>query len=595
MERRKILSISTVGSFILLFIFASTTTCNGFLLNFTDPSHLSISNSNFEEMLPGIFVRYSWYNLSETYEENWIEKYENASTATISVDPSEPDPTTGPIRDPYQIIVYDVNGSAYNIHIDSRWDWTGSWNSTEFVVETIVDPDQSLITNLSSTSSIWEVDPISYTGDEVYYSTRIYSFEWGYEYYIQENYTWFNEFDEPVNSVDVILAPEYEWASWYNESFIYEDRGCYSMFGFSVYQISLLRLTGGDTYFPFEIQHFFEGFSIFNDSNKNGIIDISYDSYYALGELAETALSTDPAGVYRADISELVFEVWLVNSTLSEVVLPYVDSNQIVWAIKLTNIYAELWSNNIWMIESIDPLNESPVEYEPVIIEVLIPEIEFKFRFSVVDNLALLKVDQIVGDFLDSDTGEISPEFQELSLAINYWSSVFSYNPQSYDLTLANAESGEIMSSDEAVYNSSDWDQTFEFKISSESEKFEFTPVAVEIENIYTWIKDNNEYEVGIAIVPMWAFGRDIYHQAGVADDFGFDDSFIGGTYYYSVCYINWDGYGIIHDPKYSSVIPSLTNYPLKEFPVHLLGGILVAMVLVSGTFGVALIRYRKL
>ena len=598
MNIQKKLSLMLVWSLLALFLSAAITASTALE---TDPNNASsrelISTQDFVEMLPGVFVSYSWYNYTESYTDVWTASYENVSTAIGSVEPVEPlepgdetDPGKDVLLDPYLIEVDDTDGKSYDIRFEEQWEWSGSWNSTEFVVEVVVDADHSLVNGLSQSESIWDVSQDSYTGDEVYYSTNFYLFDWSYNYISQQKYTWIDEQKEIVNPNDIIptLDAEYEWASNYNDSYRYEDVGHYSMFGFSVFQQTLLNNTN-DSYTTFEIEHFFQGLSIFNDTNGNGIIDVSYDNYYALGEDAEIALSSDPTNNYKAGNSELVYDVWLSEATLEEIIVPHVVDNQIDWSVKLNNVYAELWSGDLWLGEPAISANDEMVIYEPNNLEIVIPQIEFKYHFLVKDNIAMLKIDQIVGDFLDIETGLIPKELEGLSLTINYWTSTFSYNEMVYDLELSDINSINEISTDESVYNSSELEAGLTFLLDVVADDFEFSLVDVEFEDIYTWTKDNEEYEVKIAIIPMWIFGSDIYHQAGIADDFGFEDSLVrlGGTYYYSSCYIQWSGYGIIHDPSYSALVGvddsntnNSTTAPISGFEILPL---LIALPILTG------------
>ena len=145
------------------------------------------------------------------------------------------------------------------------------------------------------------------------------------------------------------------------------------------------------------------------------------------------------------------------------------------------------------------------------------------------------------------------------------------------------------ISTDESVYNSSEVEAGLTFILDVVADDFEFSLIDVEFEDIYTWTKDNEEYEVKIAIIPMWTFGSDIYHQAGIADNFGFEDSLVrlGSTYYYSSCYIQWSGYGIIHDPSYSALVGiddsntnNSTTAPISGFEILPL---LIALPILTG------------
>ena len=80
MNIQKKLSLLFVLSMLALFLSAAITAS---LALKTDPDSSStkqlISSQNFEEMLPGVFVSYSWYNYTESYTDVWTDSYENVS------------------------------------------------------------------------------------------------------------------------------------------------------------------------------------------------------------------------------------------------------------------------------------------------------------------------------------------------------------------------------------------------------------------------------------------------------------------------------------------------------------------------------------
>ncbi|MFX0174190.1 MAG: hypothetical protein ACFE9L_20100 [Candidatus Hodarchaeota archaeon] len=558
----------------------------------------TIDPDSWEEMLPGVFVRYYWFNESNSFDVTWSSE-DDGSLLTDLLNNTETDPD--PSYDPNVIIVYDMDGNPYYIEIEEEWAWSGGWSIKNFYVEIIADPDKSFMGKLDTIDpAMRNIDIFSLNGDEVYYSTVFYMANWSYNYFVSKNYTWYDEFGELVNPNDVIpnLAPDYKWASHYNDSFEFTHASQYSMFGFSVYQHTLLNIAQ-DSFTILAVEHYFQGMSIFNDTNGNGIIDVSYDSASDYEDNLPEIID-DVSNEVEADESELVYHVWMTGATLDGITVPHVVDNQIDWDISLIDVSAELWGIDYYILIS-DPVTvESGEEgflHRPL--EIVIPHVEFDFTFLVEESTAILKTDQIVGDFTDKDTGLIPSELEGLSLTINYWSSLIqtpTETEKDYELTLSDETSSESIACNEIVYNSSEWDDGIEFEISFEEYDLDLTPLSIMFGGVYTWTKDNNEYEVGTVMIPLFTFKGDIYHQAGLSDNYEFHGSYIYGTYYYASCYEHWDGYGIIHDPTFSAIIGNKKTQGSSTVPYWTPGFLIFSLIAGIVTLGgiVSLKRKRK-
>ncbi|MFX1252163.1 MAG: hypothetical protein ACFFCZ_11205 [Promethearchaeota archaeon] len=557
-----------------------------------------VEPDSWEEMLPGVFVRYYWHNESDIIDVTWSSEEEDGSLLTDLLNNTDSD--TDPSNDPNIIIVYDTEGNPYYIEIEEEWAWSGAWNIENFYVEIIADPDKSFMSKLDTIDpAMRNIDISGLNGDEAYYSTVFYMANWSYHYFVSKNYTWYDELGELVNPNDIIpnLAPEFEWARYYNDSFEFTHESQYIMFGFSVYQHTLLNLAE-DAFTILSVEHFFQGMSIFNDTNGNGIIDVSYDSASEYEDNIPEILD-DVSNEMEADESELVYNVWITGATLDEITVPHVVDNQIDWNFSLIDVSAELWGINYYILVS-DPITDEGVEgYIHHPLEVVIPHIEFDFTFSVEESIAMLKIDQIVGDFTDKDTGIIPSELEGLSLTINYWSTLIqtpTETEKDYELTLSDDTSSESISTDEICYNSSEWDDGIEFEISFDDYDLDLTPLSIMFGGVYTWTKDNNDYDVGTAMLPLFTFKGDIYHQAGVSDNYEFHGSYIYGTYYYASCYEHWDGYGIIHDPTFSAIIGNKKDQGSSTEPHSTPGFLILSLIAGVVTLGglVSLKRKRK-
>ncbi|MFX1537789.1 MAG: hypothetical protein ACFFDI_26660 [Promethearchaeota archaeon] len=553
------------------------------------------SNSNFQELLPGVFVKYLWSNESEVYN----------ITESRNVD-DYPFNETDAASNPYFLVVFDNKYTPYFIAIEEESSWRVSWNATRFTVVILVDPDPNLIRLINTTdANVLNTNIDSYRGNGTIYSTDFYILDWIYSYSINENYTWYDQSYQEVDPNDIIpnLAPEYEWASRYNESFEYSEEGQYSVFGFSVYQHTLLNLTED---FPttFQVKHFFEGLSIFNDTNENGIMDVSYENYgdYGYNEIAWLYNNSIYIG---AEKSELIFQVWITQVTLDKISIPQIMNNHIDWGIKLTDVHAELWTTRsvIWTAGPESDLNVPLYDNKDGLLpakgdfrEIIISAIEFGFSFSIENNTNRMKTNRFIGDFTDKNTSTVLSTLNGLSLAVNYWST-YSFDETNYELALIDRESNESLSYDEVLYNSSGWDDEIEFSMSNEAISTNITPVAVEFDELYSWTKDNYDYKVNTQLVPSFTFSNDFYHQAGLSAEYGFEDVFVTNTYYYSSCYPQWDGYGVIHGATFSSS-PSGLNPPskviIKVFPWLLFGGILLTLVITVVNLGTITVRYIR-
>ncbi|MFX0174189.1 MAG: hypothetical protein ACFE9L_20095 [Candidatus Hodarchaeota archaeon] len=550
----------------------------------------SFNHSNFQELMPGVFVKHLWSNESEIYnitESRDIDDY--------------PFNETSPFLNPFFLVVFDTEGNLYYIVVEEELNWLVSWNATRFTVVILVDPDPDLISLLSTTDpDTLNINIDSYRGNGTIYSTDFYILDWSYSYSINENYTWYDSSYQEIDPNDIIpnLAPEFEWANQYNESVQYSDEGQYSVFGFSVYQHTLLNITE-DFLTTFQVKHFFEGLSIFNDTNENGIMDVSYENFYDYG-YHEIAWLFNNSIYIGAEESELVYQVWITQVTLDEISIPQIVNNQIDWSIKMTDIYTELWTTDsvIWTSDPVNDLepsydNNDGRLYEGEFQEIIISIIEFDFSFSIENDTTRMKSNRLIGDFTDKNTGTVLSTLTNLSLAVNYWST-YSFDETNYELALIDKESNESLSYDGILYNSSGWGDEIEFSISNEAISDKITPVAIEFDEYYNWEKDNNNYAVNTQLIPSFTFSGDFYHQAGLSDEYGFEDVFVTNTYYYSSCYSQWDGYGVIHGATFSSS-PSGLNPPpnviIKVFPWLLFGGILVTLVITLVNLGIISIR----
>lgn len=511
----------------------------------------------FEEMLPGVYVASMWWN-------------ESGSDLDWTFDSIQPGYGDQVIEDVYEYTFYveDTNGTGYYILEESVSEWSYNWSFSNLFVTIILDPDGSYMSWLANqglpdettsvsapeaqvpdilpddpleepieeTDSLWYIfwapEPEAMTGDEVFiYASFYFSEDEGSSYYAGD-YSWFTKGMVPVDPNDVIpnLAEEYYWASYMNESYEYDYSWDYAWYGYDVSEMFIVEDAVR------WMEHYFAGLSVFNDTDGDGIMDIVYSEYeYDFDGDGETDW------VYygmNETASELVYEFYANQGDVGDIVLPHINAdNQIEWSAEVVDIEGNLWSampTTAWYCESEPRTNIA----EPDEVPVAVDRFEMVYRFEVTEDAAVLKIDQHVGDFTDPVSGEILPEAEGLSLALNYWSSF-----SSYAVTAANEQGTEVAPRLLETDDAPDGMLYFE-----EEEEVRTT---VEFGGTYVWGYDGATYDVGTAVMPMYFYAAQ-YAEGVPASELSYDTgSWMMETYYYSSCYANWDGSSITHDPVF--------------------------------------------
>jgi hypothetical protein len=545
----------------------------------------------FEEMMTGVYVATQWWNDSSEYwyNETYYDMYE------------------------YYYYVEDVNGNVYWIEDTSIYDIYDEWDFSNLMVVVILDPDASVMAwlathdwtdpydpypgttteprnttysepvgafgtaqddNETSYSNdlwtlFWNPPTEAMTGDEVFVYTSFYFNHWYSDIYMESNYTWYDENWNEVdpNSVIPNLAEEYEWAMWYNESWVYDMEWSYYGYGYDVTEMTLVDEQVQT------MDHYFSGMSVFNDTNQNGIMDMTY---------VEVEYDFDDDGIidwttYELDhnTSEILFDYYSNEATLGEVNLPAINANgQIEWSAQVTDLKGDLWSSNpMDVYGGQDIILLTYDETEPIPAEV--EYVEMVYRFEVTDEAAVVKIDQHIGDFLDPITGEHIPELEGLGLTMNYWSSFSSYGivPETADGPvdyLGVYEAEPAPQGDLSFIQEEDTDADF---------------VTINFGGTYVWGYDGTTYDVGTVILPTFYYCHPCYEgSADAASVSSGDAQWAYNTFYYSSCYSNWGGYAIVHDPVYA-VYPMIAPGQVSDS----LNGIVTASWILGGV-GIAAI-----
>lgn len=534
------------------------------------PNEITQATSPFTEMLPGVYVGWQWWN-------------DTGDDYSITVEPGYysdiEDIGEGSLRYISEYYVEDIFGTNYRITEESYSNWTNSWSFSNLLVVVVLDPDASYIAWMNSLSNImdiwsvfWWPESGALTGDEVFiYSSFYYSESNSSSYYWAE-YSWEDEFGVPVdaNTVIPLLAEEYFWASFMNDSYEYDYDWNYCGFGYDVNE--MFRSEDTEQW----MQHYFSGLSVFNDTNSNEQMDIVYSevSY----DFNEDGYVDWVNYEMNRTASELVYDFYADNAEIGDIGLPHINPDgQIEWSAEVTDITGNLMTfqpYDIWYCEVY------PVEYvqqEPESLPVSIDSLELTFRFETTDDAAVIKIDQYVGDFTDPLTGLVPPELDGLGLTLNYWSSFSSYTVSGeiyvepdVPTTTVNptwTEPSPISTGGEGYSDpgiepptTTEWALAPSGSLESESIPDGFLRFSeetalrstVEFGGTYVLGSDELTYDVGTAVMPLYFYSYG-YDTSTPAAELRYSlDSWWGQTYYYSSCYAKWDGYSITHDPIFS-------------------------------------------
>lgn len=569
---RKLATLAMITSMLMLGLGASAVAAP-----VTEPNDLGPTVNPFTEMLPGVYVASQWWNESG---DSYILDAQPGYYSDV-----EFNETIG-----YQYIsefyVEDINGDNYTIRESSYSSWISDWEFSNLLVVVLLDPDASYITWMNNQvyindlwSIFWGPDQGALTGDEVFIYSSFYYSRYNDSSYYKADYTWYDGNGVEVNPNDVIpnLTVEYEWASFMNQTYEYDYDWNYCGFGYDVNEM----FRTGDT--QQQMQHYFSGLSVFNDTNDNGQMDIVYSEVEY--DFNEDGIIDWVNYEMNQTSSELVYDFYANDAELGDIVIPYVNSEgQIEWSAEVVDISGELVKYqpyDIWYYD-VRPMGFIPEEQEQESLPVDIASLELTFRFETTNDAAIIKIDQFVGDFTNPVSGLVPAELEGLGLTINYWSSFSSYtiagqyeNPEpgsttwpddnmtwSVDNTTWGSYPQEGPSPDEPSTNNTEWVEAEPSPLESSDIPDGFLRFTEETSlhstinfgGTYVLGSDGLTYDVGTVVMPMYFYGYGYQLETTSTDLAGAMDASWGWgqTYYYSSCYATWDGYSITHDPIFS-------------------------------------------
>jgi len=383
------------------------------------------------------------------------------------------------------------------------------------------------------------------------------------------------------------LKPEYEWVSWMNETYEYDYDWDYCGFGYDVNE--MFRADNTEHW----MNHYFSGFSTFNDTNGNGRMDIKYMEVEH--DFDEDGVTDWTSYEVNETASEFVYGFHTVNAEMGAISTPHINSDkQIEWSAEIVDIQGALMKYppyDIWF-GGVGYFDDYIIEQKTI--PVVVDSFELTFRFETTNDAAVVKIDQYISDFNDPVTGEVSTELEGLGLTINYWSSFTSYvipevpvEPTD-PVTYPGEDPVPTETPPEGVAQDDDWallqtDSLETSDVPGGSLRFSDetrTRSTVDFGGTYVWGWDGQTYDVVPAIMPYYFYAVPMLAES--TTDLAYAECcWWGDTYYYSSCYAQWDGYSITHDPIFS-VFPTTAPSSASAF----ISGLIWSSAVV-GVFGV--------
>lgn len=481
----------------------------------------------FDEMLPGVFVSWKWWNQTS---DDW----------------EHPTDVSGQVSKNYTVT--DVSNNTYVIKEQGEYHWQRHWTYRCLLVRILQDPDRSYVRWLASQQHANEgllenPQRTALTGDEVFIHSPLYYFNHQLSYSFNFTYSWYKDDMTLVNPNTVIpnLAPRYSWAERMNNTQAGEGTREYSKIGFSVTEIFLIHNATTPGGMPIRhlvfMQHNFVGLTAFNDTDGDGLIDL----FTQTEDPSQTESPDLSFHLLNSTETELAYHLDMGNATVTDVSFPHLNADrEIEWSMEFSDINGELIP--------FDRLFGSPqlmLMYIPWQgnegIPTTVQNLEFTCRFSLTSDGAVLKVDQHIGDFLIPGTPTILPEADGLSLALSYWSGL-TRRVRILGNGTAAVDAENLTSAEELVSGRLDLLEN------------EIRLAAIAFGGTYLWGKDGATYDVGTVITPIYRFHH-LPRFITVPRVIGYFGAmnWVKVQYFYSSCYANWDGYAITHDPIYTA------------------------------------------
>jgi hypothetical protein len=271
------------------------------------------------------------------------------------------------------------------------------------------------------------------------------------------------------------------------------------------------------------------GLIVYNDTNNNGIMDLTYSlqtdtstgqSYYGLTS-SEAMYVFKPTSVHGVGSDWGAIPVY--NST----------TKSVDWSITISGVNGTL----------------APVGAGIAPVKTQIDQVKFAFHFVRPNNgtESGVKVDEHFGTFANVAG---NPTFSKLSLAVTYYSYVENFQLARYRLSETTASGAAVTSEGNSTT------QQNNVTIFGSGIKAGYIRIGGDT---YIWGFNNSTQTANSNIVP-WFFFKDQFSVVG--NDTLTTVALSKFTYFYEACFPEWGGYSITHDPYFATYSYSATPAP---------------------------------
>jgi hypothetical protein len=482
------------------------------------------------------------------------------------------------------IYLTDINNRTYVIEEAGEYNWTRTWTLDRMTVALLFDPDDNYFPNFYGSQFVGEPDQDLFSGDEVLIFCTFYHFRQDLSYSYDFTYTWTDEnTSSPVdpNQVLPLLEPEYSWASFMNDSMSGNGAQRLTYIGFDVAEYFLayrpsLGFGNLPALWQIQIQHEFVGFTVFNDTNGNGIMDLYPKSYSGT-----RGYSGNLDGYWlNFTRSEFAFQFQITNATVAHITLPRSSSDdQIEWGVLFRTIEGQFLPKESLFDTPQQRFTDLPRD-DTESIPAVLDNLRFTCRFN--PNTLNLNITQDVGSFLIPSTSSPLPNVSGLSLALTYWNVVPRHTRFEDEDNILSffqlAETDEVLG------------DTLHFH------KDQIPLGTINYGGQYTLFEDSSNYEVGTVITPEYSF---LLLPWSLRSQLPGTSYFVphywpgrSSSNYYSACYPDWSGSSFSHSIIFGVVL-SAYGYQIDP-PLYWTLLLSVVMICLVILWVIVFIRQRR-
>jgi len=450
------------------------------------------------------------------------------------------------------------NGKIYDVVTNYTGRWNDTFTANWIIVCILYDPDDSIISSIRALAEINETEimypecymqNLTFTGDEIFVSTFVIFDKGTSQYNWTHTYYWYNESAGGIRC-NPPAVPAGHWLETYTVNQSYVGSWSWAWFGYDISEGWVLKAYTEKS--PTErfanMGHFFAGMQVWNDTNKNGVMDVNMTKIW---EDWDGDGQVDDWEVYPELVNEeVLYYVWITDAVIGTFSPPTATGGRgsdIVWGFEIKNVESVLIPfGNIWTGYFIYDGNVSRNGIDPLPAKFDLWKLDF--TFSLTNGMAKLKLNNYMSDW--NITNTLKGLGENIGLALDYYS-WFEQVQYSYDVIDVNATK---ISPDQ---NSTCTDY-FLWQIGGENvAKIDF------VGEKYFWNKTKYYDAKGVQI-PLWTFQAQWGGETSLAPMTNIQISLT--CYYYATVYPTWGGWSIEHDPVYITYLSNWVDPTESEY-----------------------------